>query len=80
MPNAIPNIKGFRFMFYSNEGDEPPQVHITKGDGVAKWWLDPHLEEEYCYFKVQECKIVKHLVKENHQRLIKSWNEYFNKK
>lgn len=33
--------KGFRFLFYSNEGDprEPPHIHAVK-DGIdAKFWL-----------------------------------------
>ena len=29
--------------FYSNEGDprEPPHVHVTAGEKLAKFWLDP---------------------------------------
>lgn len=35
--------KGYRFFFYSNEGDprEPLHVHVRKGSAVAKFWLDP---------------------------------------
>ena len=34
---------GFKFFFYSNEGDprEPVHIHIRKGDGEAKFWLMP---------------------------------------
>jgi len=41
--------KGFRFFFYSNEGDprEPAQIHVTK-DGIdAKFWLRPIVLLEY---------------------------------
>jgi hypothetical protein len=36
-------LDGFKFFFYSNEGDprEPPHVHITKGGAKAKFWLRP---------------------------------------
>jgi hypothetical protein len=38
---------GFRFFFYSNEGNplEPPHVHVRKSDAEAKFWLklDPAL-------------------------------------
>ena len=34
---------GYRFFFYSNEGDpcEPVHVHVMKGGGEAKLWLGP---------------------------------------
>jgi len=34
---------GFRFFFYSNEGDprEPIHIHVRKGGGEAKFWLAP---------------------------------------
>ena len=35
--------KGFRFFFYSNEGDplEPLHIHVRKAECVAKLWLEP---------------------------------------
>jgi hypothetical protein len=32
---------GYRFFFFSNEGQEPPHVHVRRGDGLAKVWLEP---------------------------------------
>lgn len=34
---------GFRFFFYSNEGNprEPMHVHVAKGGYEAKFWLEP---------------------------------------
>ena len=29
------------FFFYAEEGTEPPHVHVDKGDGSAKLWLQP---------------------------------------
>ena len=39
---------GYRFFFYSNEGDprEPAHVHVQKGSGEAKVWLEPEVELE----------------------------------
>lgn len=39
---AIFRYAGFRFFFYSNEGDprEPMHVHAMKAGGEAKFWLD----------------------------------------
>jgi hypothetical protein len=33
--------EGFRFFFFSNEGTEPPHIHVERGDGYAKFWLEP---------------------------------------
>jgi len=41
--------KGYKFKFYSNENDEPAHVHVSKGDGSAKYWLEPDVEEVYSY-------------------------------
>ena len=40
MPTLL-QAEGFRFFFYSNERQEPPHVHVEKGDGEAKLWLQP---------------------------------------
>jgi Domain of unknown function (DUF4160) len=42
MPTVL-RQDGFRFFFYSNEGDprEPPHVHVMRGGGEAKVWLRP---------------------------------------
>jgi hypothetical protein len=35
--------KGYRFFFYSNEGDpkEPLHIHVRKAEASAKIWLEP---------------------------------------
>ncbi|HJW28504.1 MAG TPA: DUF4160 domain-containing protein, partial [Saprospiraceae bacterium] len=48
MPTVL-EINGYKFKFYSNENEEPAHIHITKGDGNAKYWLRPSIEEEYSY-------------------------------
>lgn len=42
MPTVL-KIGGYRFFFYSNEGNEPPHIHVEKSDSLAKFWLDPVL-------------------------------------
>ncbi|MGZ5876149.1 MAG: DUF4160 domain-containing protein [Bradyrhizobium sp.] len=29
----------YRAFFYSNEGGEPPHIHVRSGDAEAKFWL-----------------------------------------
>jgi hypothetical protein len=40
---AVFRYKGFRFFFYSNEGNprEPAHVHVRGEGGEAKFWLSP---------------------------------------
>jgi hypothetical protein len=79
MPTVI-EVNGYKFKFFSNENDEPAHIHITKGDGNAKYWLIPGCEEEYSYgFTVRERRDIKSLVLKNREQLIKKWNEYFKK-
>ncbi|MEZ4526355.1 MAG: DUF4160 domain-containing protein [Desulfobacterales bacterium] len=40
MPTVL-KIKSFRFHFYSDEGNEPPHIHVETPDGECKFWLDP---------------------------------------
>jgi hypothetical protein len=69
---------GYRFFFYSAEGDEPCHVHIKKGEGDGKIWLEPELKEEYLVdFKSQEKKQIRKIVQEQRDYFIQRWYEYF---
>jgi len=39
MPTVL-KIGSFRFHFYSDEGNEPPHIHVATADGECKFWLD----------------------------------------
>lgn len=38
MPTVL-YINGWRFFFYSNEGNEPVHIHVQKGEKECKYWL-----------------------------------------
>lgn len=40
MPTVL-RLGPARFFFFSNEGAEPPHIHVEQADGVAKFWLEP---------------------------------------
>ena len=40
MPTVL-RIGAFRFHFYSDEGNEPPHIHIETAEGECKFWLNP---------------------------------------
>ena len=77
MPTVL-EVNGYKFKFFSNENDELPHVHITKGDGNAKYWLVPESVEDYSYgFTVRERRDIKTIIETNRESLINKWNGYF---
>jgi hypothetical protein len=40
MPTVL-KIGSFRFHFCSDEGCEPPHIHVATPDEECKFWLDP---------------------------------------
>lgn len=79
MPTVL-LVNGFRFFFYSADGDEPAHIHVQKGSGDGKIWLIPAIKVEYLVdFKLQEEKQILEIVGENRELLILKWDEYFRK-
>ena len=72
--------KGFRFFFYSNEGDprEPLHIHVRKGEAVAKFWLEPFpsVAESFA-LSAAELRELLDVALENKQRIRRFWDEYF---
>lgn len=40
MPTVL-RVKGYRFFFFSLEGEEPPHIHVEQAERYAKLWLKP---------------------------------------
>lgn len=77
MPTVL-FVNGFRFFFFSADGTEPIHVHVKKGDGDGKVWLEPQLSPAYLLgFSSQEEKKIMEIVTENKELIIAKWNEYF---
>ncbi len=77
MPTAL-RLGPYRFLFYAGDRDEPPHVHVERDDNVAKFWLDPVRLQRSGGFRRVEIQRIQHLVERNRERLLRSWNEYFN--
>lgn len=77
-PRAIRDIEGFRFFFYSRENNEPPHIHVEKGDGSEKWWLLPEPSRVYSTgFKAREQRRIEQLIHEHQNALLPARNRYF---
>ena len=70
-------VEGFRFFFFSNEGTEPPHVHVERGDGHAKYWLEPVELVASTRMKLQELRRVRLLVVEHETEFREKWREHF---
>jgi len=76
MPTII--IEGYKFRFYSSDGNEPPHVHVLRAEREAKIWLQP-VEMEYNrnYNRAELTRILK-LAQQHQERLLEAWHAYFN--
>ncbi|MDX2190383.1 MAG: DUF4160 domain-containing protein [Bacteroidota bacterium] len=69
MPTIL-RIYAFRFHFYSDEGNEPPHVHVDCGEGECKFWLNPiKLADVYNVSSIKIREIEK-IIYENRELLI----------
>jgi hypothetical protein len=72
--------KGYKFFFYSNEGDprEPLHIHVRKAESVAKFWLEPEpgIAEVYG-FTSHELRELLGVAMENTELIRRYWNEHF---
>jgi Domain of unknown function (DUF4160) len=74
---TVLQAEGFRFFFYSNEGTEPPHIHVERGDGFAKFWLEPVSLAASKDLKSAELKRARLLVIEHRFVFAEKWREYF---
>ncbi len=76
MPTVL-RVGRYRFFFYSNEGREPPHIHVKAARNEAKFWLNPvELVANYG-FNGRELNEVERLVVQHRSDLIEAWNEHF---
>jgi Domain of unknown function (DUF4160) len=71
---------GFRFHFYSNEGDprEPVHIHVTKDGMDAKFWLYPEISLAYNFgFNGRTLVALEQTVSERRSVIEEFWNDYF---
>ena len=77
MPTVL-RRDGFRFFFHSNEGNEPPHVHVAQAERRAKLRLGPDVELAWSYgFRQNELSAIKKIVMESRDRFEEAWNEHF---
>lgn len=79
MPTVF-RYKGYKFFFYSNEGDplEPLHIHVRKAEAVAKFWLkpEPAVAEAYA-MSAHELRELLEVAVQNRELIRRYWDEHF---
>ena len=72
---------GWRFHFYSNEGNEPVHVHAVKGDVECEYWLYPErfdIAEEFEYNVTPRLRReVRQIIFGHFDQIVNAWREHF---
>lgn len=76
MPTVL-RVDGHRFFFYSNEGNEPPHIHVQTAEKYAKFWLQPVQVAEAIGYTSRELRRVQEIVTEHSKLFLEEWHEHF---
>lgn len=79
MSPTVKRIGPYRFFFFSNEGGEPPHIHVQRDRKLAKFWLEPVRLARSTRFADHELSDVQALVRDNEVSFLEVWHEYFNR-
>ena len=79
MPTVL-NEKGYRFFFFSNEGNplEPCHIHVRKNGALAKFWVDKTCSLAQNYgFTAKELSEIADIINANASKIKEAWNGFF---
>ena len=76
MPTVL-RIRGDRFFFFSNEGDEPAHIHVETAEKYAKFWLDPVSLAQSVGYNAKQLTRLRGIVERRRDFFKEKWNEFF---
>jgi hypothetical protein len=76
MPTIL-RIGKHRFFFFSNEGTEPPHIHVETAGKYAKFWLSPVSLARTVGYNAGELAQLRFLVEKYRRLFMEKWDEYF---
>jgi hypothetical protein len=76
MPTVL-RVSGYNFSFFAADGSERPHVHVIKGGGNAKFWIQPIGLARSKGFSPHQLRLIGRIVAEKQTTLLESWNEFF---
>jgi len=66
----------YRFFFYSNEGNEPPHIHIAAGGNAATYWLLPVSLASTRGFTARELRDIENIIHAHVTALRGAWDAH----
>jgi hypothetical protein len=66
----------YRLYFYSHEPNEPPHIHVDRGEASCKFWLTPIALASNLGFRPKELRTIETIVIANLSSLTKTWREF----
>ncbi|MBE7536901.1 MAG: DUF4160 domain-containing protein [Opitutaceae bacterium] len=75
MPTVL-RIGSYRFHFYSDEGEEPPHIHVRAPEGECKFWLEPVALALVKGVKPRDVRVMERLVFEHKTVLLSAYHEF----
>ena len=78
MPTVL-RRHGFVFYFFAHEPSEPPHVHVDRGSGTVKLWLNPVRVVWTADLKPVEVRQALQLAEEHQAYLLEKWHEFFHR-
>lgn len=76
MPTVL-RLLNWRFHFYSDEGNEPPHIHVDTGEGECKFWLAPVRLARSHRVDGVELRRIETVVFEQESFFLEKWHEFF---
>ena len=67
----------YRIFFFSNEGFEPPHVHVQRDGALAKFWLRPIALASSSGFSGRELRRLEALIADRRPEFEAAWHEFF---
>lgn len=74
MPEVF-RLNGFVFFFYANEGTEPMHVHVRRGGGFAKFWMEPIALDYSQGLSPRELNQAEEAIEQNREKIKQKWYE-----
>ncbi|PYP83200.1 MAG: DUF4160 domain-containing protein [Blastocatellia bacterium AA13] len=73
---TILRVKGYRFFFFSREGQEPPHIHVEQAERYAKFWLNPVALASSRGLRSGELSEIQRIVRQNRDLFEERWHEH----
>ena len=76
MGELFRDIRSRKYYFFSNEGNEPPHIHVRQAGRSVKYWMEDPLRIAYNNkFTGKELRDIERIIEMNREFIIKKWNE-----